>query len=272
MAQARAIVLSGYGLNCEEETKFAFELAGGRADIVHINDLVAAPELLEKYQIMALPGGFSYGDDTGSGNAYANRLRHHLQEPLARFVERDHLVIGICNGFQIIANLGLVPAINHDYGRRSVALTNNDSARYLDRWVDLEAQNESPWLAGVTRVSLPIAHGEGKLFADEAVLAELGAKKQVALRYVAGEVCAYQDLPANPNGSLEDIAGITDESGRVLGLMPHPERAVFFHHQPHWPLRAEQLKRQGRRVPEAGSGRVLFANAMRYFATEPLKA
>lgn len=265
-SQPRAIVLSGYGLNCEEETKFAFELAGGAADIVHINDLIDEPKRLEKYQIMAMPGGFAYGDDTGAGNAYANRLRNHLEEPIRQFVEGDHLVIGICNGFQIISSLGLVPAIDKSYGERSVALTSNAEARYLDRWVDLRAENDSPWVRDLGTFMVPIAHGEGRLFADEAALAELRGKKLVALRYVAGEACEYLDLPANPNGALEDIAGITDESGRVLGLMPHPERAMFFTQLPHWPVVADRLRRRGEALPEDGPGLALFRNAMRYFS------
>lgn len=265
MAKPRMIVLAGYGLNCEEDTQFAFEQAGGAADIVHINDLIAAPERLAKYQAMALPGGFSFGDDTGSGNAYAARLRHHLSGPVRTFVEQKHLVIGICNGFQILSHLGLAPALNHDYTRRAVALTSNDNARYTARWVDLRVEHESPWLAGLKKLSLPIAHGEGKLFADDAVLQELNAKKLVALRYVRGEMCDYQDLPANPNGAAEDIAGITDESGRVLGLMPHPERAVAFTQLPNWPLTSQKLRRAGKPLPQDGPGLALFRNAVRYF-------
>ncbi len=265
MAHPRVIVLSGYGLNCEEETKFAFERAGAAAEIVHINDLIAIPERLSNYQIMALPGGFSFGDDTGAGNAYANRLKHHLEPQIREFVAGDKLVVGVCNGFQIISNLGLVPAIDRNYGRRTIALTSNDSARYLDRWVDLRVENDSPWTAGIARLSLPIAHGEGKLFTDPAVLKQLNDKNLIALRYVRGEMSNYQDLPANPNGSVEDIAGITDETGRILGLMPHPERAIFFTQAPNWPVTAEQLRRDGRPLPEDGPGLQIFRNAVRYF-------
>src|SRR5665213_712302 len=130
--------MSGYGINCEEETKFAFELAGGNADIVHINDLIVKPEMMKQYQILAFPGGFSYGDDTGSGKAFANKFRNHLQKELDAFIARDTLTIGICNGFQIITNLGLVPG----------ALTHNASAQYINRWIDLEVTGTSPWLKG----------------------------------------------------------------------------------------------------------------------------
>jgi phosphoribosylformylglycinamidine synthase subunit PurQ / glutaminase len=261
----RAVVLSGYGLNCEDETKFAFELAGAVADVVHVNDLIADPRQLERYQIMAMPGGFAYGDDTGAGNAFAQRLRNHLWDPLRRFVERDTLTIGICNGFQIIAALGLVPATAGDYGKRTVALGTNAGARYLDRWVDLEVENDSPWTRGLRALAMPIAHGEGRLYADEAVLRALEAGGQVALRYTAGAICDFLDLPTNPNGSLEDIAGVTDETGRVLGLMPHPERAIFFTSRPDWPIMSQRLRRVGKEVPKDGPGLQLFTNAVQYF-------
>ena len=255
MAKVRALILTGYGINCEEETAHAFELVGAQANIVHINDLIDGHKSLRGYKIMAFPGGFSYGDDTGSGNAFANRIRNHLWDEVRAFVEKDRLVIGICNGFQVMANLGLLKG----------ALTHNDSARYIDRWVDLEVGNGSPWLEGVERLSMPIAHGEGKFFAPPKVLQELAKKKLVALKYVKGEMCKYQNLDANPNGSLEDIAGITDESGRLLGLMPHPERAMFFTQLPNWPLKKEQLKRAGKRIPKEGPGLQVFKNGVKYF-------
>ncbi len=266
MVVPRAIVLSGYGLNCEEETKFAFELAGARADIVHINDLIADPKRLEAYQIMALPGGFSYCDDTGAGNAFASRMKSHLEAPIRRFIEQDHLLIGICNGFQIISNMGLVPAISKSYGARSMALTRNDNARYIDRWVDVAPANHSPWLAGLDKLAVPIAHGEGRLFADDIVLADLRERNLIAIRYERGEMCEYLELPANPNGSADDIAGVTDETGRVLGLMPHPERAVFFTQLPNWPVLAELARRNHQEVPEFGPGLAVFANSVAYFA------
>ena len=146
MAQPRVLVLAGYGINCEEETRFSFQLAGARAEIVHINDLIEGRQDLLNYQILAFPGGFSYGDDTGSGNAFAHRVKNHLWDQVLSFVQEDRLVLGICNGFQILVNLGLLPATGGNYGRRQVALTHNRSARYLVRWVDLEISGKSPWL------------------------------------------------------------------------------------------------------------------------------
>lgn len=265
MLKPKVLVLSGYGLNCEEETAFAFELAGAQANIVHINDLIDGLKSLNNYQILAFPGGFSYGDDTGSGNAFANRIRNNLWEKLLSFIKKDKLVIGICNGFQIMVNLGLLPAFEGNYGVRQVALTHNNNARYTVRWVDLRITNKSPWLKGVKTLSLPIAHGEGKFFAPAKVLSTLKEKKLIALQYIKGEMCQYQNLEPNPNGSLKDIAAITDESGRLFGIMPHPERGIFFTHLPHWPLLKEKYRRQGKRLPKNGPGLEIFKNGVRYF-------
>ena len=258
------MVLTGYGINCDEETRFAFECAGAQSQIVHVNDAIANPALLESAQILAFPGGFSYGDNLGSGNAFANKVRNKLWDSLLRFVEEEKLVIGICNGFQIIANLGLVPAQGKQYGEKQIGLMHNDNHLYTCRWVDVKACNDSPWLKGIETLMLPIAHGEGKVFAGAHVMKGLNEKNQVALKYFKGPVCTAQNLPFNPNGALEDIAGITDESGRVLGLMPHPERAVFFSQYPDWTLQKERLIRAGKPVPTEGNGLQVFRNAVRY--------
>ncbi|MEK7570931.1 MAG: phosphoribosylformylglycinamidine synthase subunit PurQ [Patescibacteria group bacterium] len=265
MTKPKALIFSGYGLNCEEETKYGFELAGATADIIHINDLIANKKLLNNYQILAFGGGFSYGDDTGAGNAFANKTRNHLWETLSNFIDKDHLAIGICNGFQIIANLGLLPAIKNQYGKRQAALVNNESARYTVRFVDLKVTNKTPWLTGIKTLSLPVAHGEGKFYTTKENLILLKKYKQIALTYFSGEACAYQNYPANPNGSLADIAGITDQTGKILGLMPHPERALFFTQMPNWPLRKEELLRKKKELPIQGSGLQLFKNAVQYF-------
>lgn len=255
MKQPKVIVLSGYGLNCEEETAVAFELAGGKADIVHINDLIAKKKKLSSYQIMAVPGGFAYGDDTGSGRAYANKLRNHLFADIEKFVKADKLVIGICNGFQVITQLGLVPG----------ALTFNSGGRYIDRWVDLKVTGNSPWLKGIKALSVPIAHGEGNYYADKRTLAKLKADKAVAFEYTTGEICKYQDMPANPNGSIENIAGVLAFDGRVLGLMPHPERGMFFAQLPHAPYLREKFRRTAKVPTKYTEGLEIFKNAVDYF-------
>lgn len=244
----KIMIMSGYGLNCEEETKFAFEKAGGAADIVHINDLIAAPGMLSEYQVLAFPGGFSYGDDTGSGKAYANKFKAHLMRELAEFLERDTLVIGICNGFQIIASLGILPG----------ALTYNKNAKYIDRWVDLKATGRSPWLAGIEKISLPIAHGEGCYVLSRKEYQRMKRKKEITFEYEKGEICRFQNLEANPNGSSYNIAGVLTYGGRVLGMMPHPERAMFVYQSPLWYKNKKAKKGDG-------AGLQIFKNAVNYF-------
>src|SRR3989338_1856978 len=200
----KIIIMSGYGLNCEEETKFAFDSAGAKenivADIVHINDLIAKPKMLSQYQILVFPGGFSYGDDTGSGKAYANKFKNHLAKELAEFLSRDTLAIGICNGFQIMTNLGILPG----------GLTYNKNGKYLDRWVDLQVPSPakgrvgrglSPWLRGIKTISLPIAHGEGRYVINKEEYKNLKKNRQIAFKYTKGEICKFQNLEHNPNGS-----------------------------------------------------------------------
>ncbi|RJQ33966.1 phosphoribosylformylglycinamidine synthase I [Candidatus Parcubacteria bacterium] len=255
-ARPFVIVFSGYGLNCEEETLHAFETAGARGQIVHINDAIEKPEMLDTAQIIAMPGGFSYGDDIGSGKAYGNRLRGHLGAKLQKFFDRDTLTIGICNGFQILTAAGILPG----------ALLANDSGRYSCRWVDLDIAGESPWFSGIQRLSLPIAHGEGKYYAPQETLQQLQSDKAIALRYVKGDISTHLDLPGNPNGSIENIAGVSAKKGRILGLMPHPERGISFFQLPHWTYLKESYIRKGEPLPEEGPGLQLFRNAVHYFA------
>jgi len=253
--KVRVLVFSGYGLNCEEEARYGFELAGADAEIVHINDIIDGKVKLEKYQILAFPGGFAYGDDTGSGKAYANRVKNHLAKPLQKFIKEKKLILGICNGFQILTQIGLLPG----------ALTFNESNRYSDRWVDMEVEGTSPWLSGIKKLSAPIGHGEGRYVADADILLNLKKKNEVALRYVKGETATYQDLPANPNGATENIAGVLSHEGRVFGLMPHPDRALFTTNLPHWPILKESAKRSGEAFPEYGAGLQIFKNGVEYF-------
>ena len=254
MKKPKVLILSGYGLNCEDETKYAFELAGGQGQIVHINDLIKNKKLLNDFQILAIPGGFAYGDDTGSGNAYGLKLKNHLWDSILKFVNKDNLVIGICNGFQILVNLGLLPALEKKYGKRQVALLPNDSNRYTTGLFDLKIINDTPWLSGIAEISLPIAHGEGKFFASNEVLKQLNKNNLVAIKYVN-----------NPTGTLENIAGITDETKRIFGLMPHPERAMFFTQLPNWPYLKEKYLREGKEIPRFGPGLQIFKNGIKYF-------
>lgn len=267
MVKPKVLILSGYGLNCEEEEAFAFDLAGGESKIVHINDLITKKVRLSDFQILVFPGGFSYGDDTGAGKAYANRIRDHLWEDIQEFIFRDKLVIGFCNGFQIMANLGLVPALKGEYGTRQVALQYNKNARYINRWVDLEiGGKETPWLLGIDEFSCPIAHGEGRFYADPKILKEINEKGLAVLKYFEGDICKYQNIEPNPNGSLENIAGIVDESGKIFGLMPHPERGIFFTQLPHWTYLREKLKREGKKIPKFEQGIQIYKNGVNYYS------
>ena len=177
-----ALIFSGFGLNCEEETKIAFELAGARASIVHIHDVISRSTILKSFEILAFPGGFSFGDDTGSGTAYALKVKNHLWESLRSWIDRKGLMIGICNGFQILVALGLLPAVDNDFGKQQAALLPNTSLRYTVRWVDVHSEGLSPWLHGLDHVSLPIAHGEGRFYASDDILDKLERKRMVALR------------------------------------------------------------------------------------------
>lgn len=257
MKNPKVLVLSGYGINCETETAFAFERFGAVAERVHVNDLIDGTQSLDEYQILAVPGGFSYGDHTGSGKAMANRIMNNMGEKIMAFAQRDTLTIGICNGFQILVALGLVPAIEGKYGIRQAALMRNTSARYQCEWVKVaQASEKCIWTKNLGQMDIPIAHGEGNFYIDDAGLATLKANDQIALRYVG----------RNPNGATDDIAGVCDPSGRIFGLMPHPERFLFMTNHPNWTKQKEMLRRTGQEITMAGNGETIFANAVAYFS------
>ena len=282
----KALVLTGYGVNCDEETKFAFEKAGAKAEIVHINDLIEKYRKLSDYKILVFPGGFSYGDDTGSGNALANKIRNNLWDELMEFVGKDSLVLGICNGFQVLVNLGLLPAFDKKYGERSVALVHNDTARYECRWVDIViGTDRCVFTKGIRALHIPVAHGEGKFYADEATLFKLNQGLRIAFHYAKptgkdmasltridkkfSELFLYEhakgEFPFNPNGSLMDIAGICDETGRILGMMPHPERAIHFTNLDNWTYLRELGEREGEKIHPEKENQKIFRNAVDYF-------
>ncbi len=273
MKKVNILVLIGYGINCDYETRDgfslverAFHLGGAEARRVHINDLIEGRERLEDYQILILPGGFSYGDDIASGKVLANKMKTNLGEEIQRFIEAGKLIMGICNGFQVMVKAGLLPGFGGDYGTQKVTLTFNDSGRFESRWVELGNENDSCiFTRGIERIYLPVAHGEGKFFAEEDVLEELENNNQIVFRYVGEEEKPAQGrFPYNPNGSLRDIAGICDPTGRIFGLMPHPERYLHFTNHPRWTREKEWLKRQGIPIPEYGAGLQIFKNAIQY--------
>ncbi len=268
MTKVNVLVLSGYGINCEEETAFAFKKYGANADVVHINDLIDGLKKLDNYQILAIPGGFSYGDDTGAGKALANRILNNLGEKVLKFVQRDTLTIGICNGFQVMTALGISPALNGEYGTRQCGLMANENDRYTCRWVNLKNQSKHcVWTKGIDQIHLPIAHGEGNFYMPEDALKKLKEQGQIVFSYLKENASpAKGEYPFNPNGAVLDVAGICDKSGRVFGLMPHPERYLFFHNHPDFNLKKEILLRQGKEIPEEGEGAKIFKNAVNYFS------
>jgi len=262
----KALIMSGYGINSEMETQEALARAGMGSDIVHINDLIAERKTLSDYRLLVFPGGFSYGDDTGAGNAYANRVRNNLWGDLQKFLDGDNLVLGICNGFQILANLGIVPAFDKKYAR-DIALMPNRSGVLECRFVTLQPASDNLWTRGMDRMYCPVAHGEGNFFCSKETLLRLEKGNMITFRYCRDDLSpAGGEYPDNPNGSLEDIAGITSEDGKVLGLMPHPERAMEFTSLYDWPYQKEKMRREGVDVPQESLNMQFFKNIVRYFS------
>jgi len=237
MATPKALVLRAAGTNCDRETQYALELAGFQARRLHVFRLMEDPAALRDCQFLVIPGGFSYGDDVAAGKILANQMLHRLAGPLNEFLAAGRLVLGICNGFQVMIKAGLLPwgKVAADQAHRDATLAWNDSGKFEDRWVHLQAcSGKCVFLPPGERIALPIAHGEGKFVPrDPAVLEALRQGDQVALRYVdeQGRPGGY---PVNPNGSVDHIAGLCDPTGRVLGLMPHPERFVDITQHPRW--------------------------------------
>ncbi len=270
----KAIVIAGNGTNCEREVATACRLAGADCDIVHIAELLAGRARLDDYHFLNLAGGFLDGDDLGSAKAGANRLKHaavrgsseHLSDQIERFIADGKLIMGVCNGFQLMVKMGLLPALGQGFGPQSATLTFNDCGRFQDRWVYMKVDPASPciYTRGVEGIYLPIRHGEGKFVVDsEATLQLIEQKHLSVLKYSDPEYrAATMEFPWNPNGSINAIAGLCDESGRLFGLMPHPEAYVHRTHHPRWTREKEQS--------EEGMGLWLYQNAVRYICEELL--
>ncbi|MFO0878844.1 MAG: phosphoribosylformylglycinamidine synthase I [Gemmataceae bacterium] len=255
MPAVQVLILRAPGANCDAEAQFAFEQAGAVAHRLHINRLREAPLLLQSYQILVIPGGFTYGDDVAAGKILASQLAHFLGDAIRKFRDSEKLILGICNGFQVLLKAGIL--LPPDDDGPIATLAHNSSGRFDDRWVHVQATpGKCPFLRGIDRLLLPVAHGEGRFVCREAwQLNGLIQTGQAVLRYVdaEGKPGGY---PVNPNGSQGDIAGICDATGRVLGLMPHPERHVLPTHHPRW-------TRLG--LAAEGDGLALFRNAVRFF-------
>jgi len=252
----RILVLCAAGTNCDRETGFAFTQAGAEAVPLHVNELVKRPAALDDFQGLVIPGGFSHGDDLGAGTVLGTRIRTHLVPAIRRLVDRGGVVLGICNGFQVLVKTGLVPGFDGGL-ERTVTLAKNASNRYEDRWVTLEVTTDrSAFLRRGERYHVPVAHAEGRLLPlDEATRKRLHADHQVAVRYVGTDGSHPAAYPANPNGAVDDIAGITDPTGRILGLMPHPERHQF-------PWQSPRFHRDG--AAEVPDGLRMFQHAVEH--------
>ncbi len=279
MAEVRAIVLRAAGINCDMETEYALELAGAKAQRVHINRIIEDKSRLDEFQIIVFPGGFSYGDDVAAGKILANQVVHHLSEPVLKSIDDGKLVLGICNGFQALVKAGILPGDGGEpataasarggegteknrlskTGNQAVTITYNDSGKFEDRWVYLAPQTDRCiFIEAGRQIYLPIAHGEGKVVTrDEATLDRLKSEGCVAFKYVDKDG-REGDYPVNPNGSVDSIAGLTDSTGRVLGLMPHPERFVRPTQHPYW------TRLKGRSENGQGDGMTIFNNAVKY--------
>jgi phosphoribosylformylglycinamidine synthase I len=258
MTTPTVLVLRAAGTNCEIETAHAFERFGATTTTQHVNALLAEPEGLLAHHILAIPGGFSYGDDVGAGTVFAGELGTSLSAVLQRFVREGGLVLGICNGFQVLVRLGLLPGLDATLGTQEVSLADNESTKYEDRWVKLSiASRKCVFVGDMEPPELPLAHGEGRLVCrDDDTLARVQAEDRVVFRYADASGSPTDAYPANPNGSTDAIAALTDGTGRVLGLMPHPERALFGFHHPEW----TRLAYGGSGPPDLGPGAPLFAN------------
>jgi len=270
--KVKSIVLTGNGTNCEREMAHACKLAGSDVvDIVYISEILYGEKRLDDYHFLNLPGGFLDGDDLGSAKADANRIIHSkikggkesLFDQFNRFIREGKLVLGVCNGFQLMVKLGILPAIGREYFRQTVTLTFNDSGRFEDRWVYLKINEKTDcvFTKGMTGLYLPVRHGEGKLIAqNEALLKRMRKSKLIVAQYSMPDLCTVAEAyPYNPNGSVDAIAGICDETGRLFGLMPHPEAYTHRTNHPRW-TREE--------LPEEGMGLAFFRNAVDFIRSE----
>ncbi|HPM77996.1 MAG TPA: phosphoribosylformylglycinamidine synthase subunit PurQ [bacterium] len=267
MEDLRAIVIAGNGTNCEMEMAHACRLGGfEQVDIVFIHDILSGEVDIRNYHLLCLPGGFLDGDDLGSAKAAAVTWRYsvlpdnrELADALFHFIENDKLIIGVCNGFQLLVKLGLLPALDMVYFKQEVTLTFNDSGRFEDRWAYLVVNEKSPcvFTKGLDKLYLPVRHGEGKLIAgSKDILREMKNRNLIAMQYAGTNYEPTMKYPANPNGSEEAIAALCDETGRIFGLMPHPEAYLHYTNFPRW--------QRFKTMPEEGLGVPLFRNAYNY--------
>ncbi len=269
MKRVKALIITGYGINCEEEMAAAYRLAGAEAEIVHLNDIFLGKCSIHDYDILNFPGGFSFGDDLGSGKVLSNKMKFKklksgklFFDDIKDFLNKGKFILGVCNGFQFLVKMGLLPDVNNETGQE-VTLTRNNSAKFEDRWVYciINKNSKTPFLKGIDNIFLPIRHGEGKLIIkNESVKAEIIKKNLNCLTYCDKNGKETSEYPINPNGSDLNCAGLTDESGHIFGMMPHPEAFLSLYNHPNW----SQMKRQNPEITDDGEGLKIFTNIVKY--------
>jgi phosphoribosylformylglycinamidine synthase len=267
MVKPRVCVLRAPGTNCDIETAFAFDSAGGVAERLHLFRVLERPELLDDFQVLCIPGGFSYGDDLGAGVVFGAHLRGRLGDAIGRYLQADKLALGICNGFQVLVKAGILPDGAEGWSAgaprpRETTVTWNDNGKYTALWTRLKVSSpQCVFLRGIETMDAPVAHGEGRIAVrDRAIVDRWRELGQIAVQYTDNSASNTDELlpyPVNPNGSLANIAGLCDATGRVFGLMPHPERFLFATQHPTW----TRDRREGE-----GDGMKIFRNAVEYFS------
>ncbi len=263
----KALIVTGFGINCEEEMAAAYRLAGAEAVILHLNELFQERDSIHDYDILNFPGGFSFGDDIGSAKVLANKFKFKKMlsgklfiDEIAQFLADGKYIIGVCNGFQALVKMGLLPNISGTF-EQEVTLTRNDSGKFEDRWVHclITANNPTPFLndSEISGMDLPVRHGEGKLIIrDEEIKNAILDKKLNVLTYADKDNNPTADYPANPNGSELNCAGLCNPSGQVFGLMPHPEAYLSLYNHPN----REKKRRETPGISEDGEGLAVFKN------------
>jgi len=266
----KALILTGFGINCEEEMAAAYKQVGAAAEIIHINEILKEKRSIHDFDILNFPGGFSFGDDLSSGKVLANKIKYKklpsgkvLLDEIITFINKGKLVFGVCNGFQVLVKLGLLPNINGNY-QQEVTLATNQSGKYENRWVVCGANknNSSPFTQNIEKLDLPVRHGEGQLIIESETIRKAIIEQDLnCLTYVDEKGEPATDYPANPNGATMSCAGLTDTTGRVMGMMPHPEAFLSLYNHPNW----GQIKRNQPDHNEEGEGTVFFRNAVQFF-------
>ena len=263
-SKVKALVLTGFGLNCEKETALAFEMGGASADIIHINDIIDNKSILQNYKILAFIGGFAFGDHISAGTVLAVKFKYNLRDQFLDFIQKGNLLIGICNGFQPMVKMGVLPGFDGDYTTPAVTLAGNKNPGYFDTWVRLKVNSDSPcvFTRDIDYMEVPVRHGEGQFISlDNNVLERIKSNNHIVVQYVHPETNEVTDeYPYNPNGSMLGIAGICDETGRIYGMMPHPEAFLYTYNHPQY------FRNKIKSIPaEKPKGLKIFENAVRYF-------